>query len=193
MTKCPSTMNPVSGWRCTRSRSCCANSPAVASLSLGHLKLREPPEDPSELRRLPHLLAQGIGPGVDLAHVRGPHPLRGPQQLPQGELERELALDALGALRQRRQQRERFPQGGDRFVMGIPPRGIVPRLLPIVDGPRDLAAALEVDGQLGRDLPRLGAIARLQAQCQCAGAIAVRRAVPSPSYSTCRYSAWVNR
>ena len=57
-----------------------------------------------------------------------------------------------------------FPQGGDRFGMGIAPGGIVPHLLPIVDGPRDLAAALEVDGQLGRDLPCLCAIAHLQAQ-----------------------------
>ena len=158
-------------------------------LPLGHMKLREPPEDPSELRRLPHLLAQRIGPGVDLAHFRGPHPLRGHQQLPQGELQREFVLGALGALRQGRQQREPFGEGGDRFVMGIAPGGIVPRLLPIVDGPRDLAPALEVDGELGRDLPRLGAIARLQAQRQCAGAAARRRAVPSCSYSTCWYSA----
>ena len=40
--------------------------------SLGHLKLREPPEDQGELRGLPHLLAQRIGPGVGLTHVTGP-------------------------------------------------------------------------------------------------------------------------
>lgn len=129
--------------------------------SPGQMNLREPPEDPGELRRLPHLLVQRIGPGVDLAHVRGPHPRRGPQQIRQGELERELAPDALGALRQRRQQCERFPQGGDRFVMGIPLRGVVPHLLPIVHGLMRLARPLEVHGQLGRDLPGVGAIARL--------------------------------
>ncbi len=48
-------------------------------LPLGHMKLRQSPEYPSELWRLPHLLAQGIGPGVDVAHVRGSHPLRCPQ------------------------------------------------------------------------------------------------------------------
>ena len=80
-------------------------------LPLGHMKLREPPEGPHELRRLPHLLGQGIGPGVDVAHVRGPHPLRGPQQLPQGELQREFVPGALGALWQGGQQRQAFASG----------------------------------------------------------------------------------
>src|SRR5262244_2615951 len=46
--------------------------------------------------------------------------------------------------------------------MGIAPGGIVCRLLEIVHGPLDLAPTLEVDGELGRDVPRPGAIARLQ-------------------------------
>ena len=103
-------------------------------LPLGHMKLRQSPEYSNELRRLPHLLAQGIGPGVDVAYVRGSHPLRCPQQLPQGELQREFVPGALGALGQGGQQREAFAQGGGRFVMGIPPGGVVGRLLRIADG-----------------------------------------------------------
>jgi hypothetical protein len=44
----------------------------------------------------------------------------------------------------------------------MPSRGIVPRLLPIVHSALSLIPALEVDGQLRRDLPRPGAITRLQ-------------------------------
>ena len=75
-------------------------------LPLAHMKLRKSPEDPHALRRLPHLLRQGHGPGVDGPHGRGPQPLRGPQQLPQGEVQREFVLRALGVLRQGRQQRQ---------------------------------------------------------------------------------------
>src|SRR5215813_4224287 len=46
----------------------------------------------------------------------------------------------------------------------MPPRGIVLRLLPVVDGLRRLTSTLEVDGQLGRDVSGPGAITRLQAQ-----------------------------
>ena len=42
------------------------------------------------------------------------------------------------------------------------PPGHLPRLLPIVHGPLDRAGALEVHGELGGDLARLGAIASLQ-------------------------------
>jgi hypothetical protein len=66
------------------------------------------------------------------------------------------------AVRESRQQRQPFPQGGDRFVMGIAPDGIVCHLLEIMHGPERLASALEVDGELGGDFPRPGAIARLQ-------------------------------
>jgi hypothetical protein len=45
--------------------------------------------------------------------------------------------------------------------MDIAPDGIVPHMLPIMDGPQDVTATLEVDGQLGRDLPSLRAIAHL--------------------------------
>ena len=53
-------------------------------------------------------------------------------------------------------------QGGDRFVMGIPPGGVFCRLLRIVDSLRGGAAALEMDRELGGDLPGPGAIPRLQ-------------------------------
>ena len=66
------------------------------------------------------------------------------------------------AVREGRQQRQPFGEGGDRFVMGIAPGGIVCRLLEIAHGTLDLATALEVDGELGGDFPRLGAIAGLQ-------------------------------
>ena len=69
---------------------------------------------------------------------------------------------ALGVLRQRPEQSEPGGEIGDRFAMGIAPGSISRRLLPGVDGLFRLAPALEVDGELGRDLPRPGAIARRQ-------------------------------
>jgi hypothetical protein len=46
--------------------------------------------------------------------------------------------------------------------MGIAPGGVFGRLLRIADGRRSGAAALEMDRELGRDLPGPGAIPRLQ-------------------------------
>src|SRR5262245_5126613 len=46
--------------------------------------------------------------------------------------------------------------------MGIAPGGVVGRLLRIADGLRSGAAALEMDRELGGDLPGPGAIPRLQ-------------------------------
>ena len=71
-------------------------------------------------------------------------------------------LDARGALWEGGQQREAFREGGTRFVIGIAPGGSVSRLLEIVHGSLHLAAALEVERELGGDLARLGAIAFLQ-------------------------------
>ena len=47
--------------------------------------------------------------------------------------------------------------------MGIPSHSVVPRLLPIVDGPLHLTPPLEVDGKLGCDISHLRAIALFQA------------------------------
>ena len=79
-------------------------------------------------QRLPHLLTQ-CGPGVALPHFRHPVPLHRHQSLPQDEQQREFALAPRGAVREGRQQRQPFGEGGDRFVMGIAPDGIVCRLL----------------------------------------------------------------
>src|SRR4029453_2353678 len=119
------------------------------------MKLRKPPKDPSKLWRLPYLLAQVIGLGVDVAYLRRCQPLRRSQQLPQGELEVELVVGALGALRQHCNERQPCPEGGDGFGIRIAPCRILSCLLPIMHGPPDLTAALEVDSQPGRDLPRL--------------------------------------
>ena len=48
------------------------------------------------------------------------------------------------------------------LVMGIAPRGILARLLPVVHSLDGVASALEVHGELRRNLPCLGAIARLK-------------------------------
>src|SRR5215510_3268339 len=72
-------------------------------------------------------------------------------------------LGALGALRQHREERQPRPEGGDGFGIGIPLCRIITGLLPILDGPPDLTAALEVESQPGGDLPRLCTIPCLQA------------------------------
>ena len=46
--------------------------------------------------------------------------------------------------------------------MGIAPRGILARLLPVVHSLDGVASALEVHGELRHNLPRLGAIVRLK-------------------------------
>lgn len=127
------------------------------------MKQKEAPEYPENLRRLSHLLTQRVGPGIDLAHFRCREVLDRHQQLPQGELQREFVPGALGAVRQRCEQPEGFVDGGNRFVMGIALGRMFPYLLPIVDGTLDLPPTFEMDGEVGGDLPRPIAIARLQA------------------------------
>src|SRR5262245_35321988 len=73
-------------------------------------------------------------------------------------------LGALGALRQCREERQPRPEGGDGFGIRIPLCCIITGLLPILDGPPDLTAALEVDSQPGGDLPQLGTIPCLQSR-----------------------------
>src|SRR4051794_10284573 len=77
-----------------------------APLSLGEMKPKEAPEDLEALPRLPHLGTQGVGPGVDVTHLRAPPPLRRQQQLPQAEEQREFVGGALRTLRECRQQRQ---------------------------------------------------------------------------------------
>jgi hypothetical protein len=69
---------------------------------------------------LPDLLAERMGRCVGVPRIRKCHAGGGHQQLPQDKLLRELALGALGAVRQHRQQRKPFPQSGYRFLMGMP-------------------------------------------------------------------------
>ena len=81
------------------------------------------------------------------------------QELTQDKQQRKLALRALGALRKRLQQLQPFAKDDNRFVVRIPLCVRVCHLLEIVNGSQRLAAALEVDGKLGRDASRLLAIA----------------------------------
>src|SRR5262245_11668873 len=127
------------------------------------MKSDEAPERPEEVASLSSLLAQRVGPAIGFSgFVRG-HALGHHQQLSQHELERELTLGALGALRQHREERQPRPEGGDGFGIGIPLCRIITGLLPILDGPPDLTAALEMESQPGSDLPRLCTIPCLQA------------------------------
>src|SRR5262249_2416407 len=71
-------------------------------LCLGAMKPIEAMERLEELRWLPHLVAQGVGPGVDLPHFRRRHALRYHQALPQDEQQREFVVRALGTGRERR-------------------------------------------------------------------------------------------
>ena len=93
-------------------------------------------------------------------------------------------LGARRALGEGRQHRQPFPQGGDGFVRGMALDGRVGRLLERVDGPLDLPPALEVQGQLGRDVPRPGAIPFRQAGPHLAVQLGPPRR-PSDAYSTC--------
>src|SRR5262245_30663577 len=133
-----------------------------AQLGLENMKLGEALERLAALPRLPYLLTQRVGPGVDLAHFRHCVPLRRHQSLSQEKQQREFVLAARGALREGRQHRQPVGESGDRFVMGIAPSGIVGRLLEILHGALALTPALEVEGELGRDFSRPGAIPRLQ-------------------------------
>ena len=60
MTKCPSTANPVSGSALHQIEELLRQRLCRLHLPPGHMKLRQSPECPRELRRLPHLLAQGM-------------------------------------------------------------------------------------------------------------------------------------
>lgn len=53
-----------------------------AQLALGAMKPMEAMEHLEALRRLPHLVAQRLGPGVDLAYFWSRHALRRDQLLP---------------------------------------------------------------------------------------------------------------
>ena len=55
-----------------------------AQLGLGEMKPTEALERLEALRRLPHLLAQRVGPGVDLAHFRSRRALAPPSAAPPG-------------------------------------------------------------------------------------------------------------
>jgi hypothetical protein len=134
-----------------------------AQLGLDKMKPVEALERQAALPRLPHLLTQRIGPSIALAHFRRRVPLRRHQSRPQDKQQREFVLSAGGAVREGHQQRQPFGEGGDRFVMGIPPGGIVCRPLKIAYGTLDLAPALEVENKLGGDFSGLGAIAVLKA------------------------------
>src|SRR5262245_61050770 len=96
-----------------------------AQLSLDKMKPGEALERLAALPRLPYLLTQRVGPGVDLAHCRHRVPLHCHQSWPQEEQQREFVLGARGALREGCQQRQPFGEGGDRVVMGIALDGIV--------------------------------------------------------------------
>ena len=71
------------------------------------------------------LLRERVSLGID-GPASGAAMPRGHQQLPQAEEEREFVLHPRGALRQGRQQRQPFPQGGERFGIGMAPLAISP-------------------------------------------------------------------
>ena len=75
-------------------------SPGV-QLRLGVMKREEAVERSEELWRFPHLLAERVSPAIGFSRCWRGHALRGHQQLPQRELQRQFALGPLGAVRQR--------------------------------------------------------------------------------------------
>jgi hypothetical protein len=150
-----------------------------AELRLDQMKPGEALERLTALLRRPHLLRQREGPGVGLAHGRHRVPLRGHQARPQTQQEREFVLRARGALGEGRQHRQPFREGGDGFVRGMALDGIVGRLLERVDGPLALAPALEVQGQLGRNVSGTGAIPCRQAGPRLAAQLGPPRRPPA--------------
>jgi hypothetical protein len=112
--------------------------------------------------RLSELLAEHMGPAVRLACLWNPHALRCHQQLPQGELQSQLLLEALWSVWERRQECQPCVEGCNRFMMRIAPRRPLRRVLPIVHVGLDFPTTFEVDGKPGRDLCGLCTIARLQ-------------------------------
>jgi hypothetical protein len=69
------------------------------------MKADEAPEGPEEVAGLSPLLAQRVGPAIGVSGVVRGHTPGHHHQLSQHELERELTLGALGALRQQREER----------------------------------------------------------------------------------------
>src|SRR5262245_41188246 len=130
-----------------------------AHLGLEKIKPGEPLKHLAALLRLPYLLTQRVGPGVDLAHFRSPVPLSRHQWLPQKKQQREFVLGASVALRESRQQCQSFGEDGDRFVMNIAPASIVRYLLEIAHGILDLTPTLEVHDELDSDVLSPGAMA----------------------------------
>src|SRR5262245_28984413 len=143
-----------------------AQLPSHAHLCLEKIKPAEPLERLAALLQISYLLTQRISQGVALAHFWSPVPLSCHQWLSQEEPQREFMLGASVALREGRQQRQAFGEGGDRFAMGIAPGGSVRHLLEIVHGTLDLGPALEVHGELGSDVSGPGAMARFEPSAQ---------------------------
>ena len=97
-----------------------------AQLALGAMKPMEAMEHLEALQRLPHLVAQRLGSGVDLAHFWSRHAVRRDELLPQHEQQCEFVVGALGAVGECREERQPFGDGGDGVVMGMTPGGSVP-------------------------------------------------------------------
>src|SRR5262245_21714365 len=70
-------------------------------LRLGAMKCKETAECSEALWRFSHLPAERVRSAIGCSRCGRGHALRGHQQLPQEELQREFVLHALGAIRQR--------------------------------------------------------------------------------------------
>src|SRR5262245_64718639 len=80
---------------------------------------------------------------------------------PERDLQGELALDAIGAVRQQCEQLEASREVRDRLTMGSAAERILGRRVEVRDRTRGIASALEVDRELGSDLADAGSVRRL--------------------------------
>jgi hypothetical protein len=95
-------------------------------------------------------------------HFQGAIALDGHQRRPQGGQQIQLLLDVLVRIREGLQQCQRLRQMADGFEIGIPPQGIVSRVLQIDHCPRGIPSSFKVHRQFRSYFTGARTIRRLQ-------------------------------
>ena len=117
----------------------------LSSLTIIH---NQPPQNREKLWCVSYLLTQLLGSGVGAFHLGSSIPLGANQRGAKRHLEVQLLLQALGRLRQHRQQCQALRQVSDRFHIRRALEGSLPGSLPVAEG--------------GLVLTRLGIVVRHQ-------------------------------
>src|SRR5262249_29317498 len=122
--------------------------PRPARLVAAELAIPGRVHDLEELARMTHPFAERPGPRVVLSHLPRGVAERGAERYPEEQTKLELLLVARRCLRDPLEQAEGVHGGGQRLARGEPLPGARDTPAEVRDRPREVAASLEVDGQL---------------------------------------------